>query len=277
MDIFVINLERSKDRLEKINEQMSKYGITYKRFNAIDGSKLSKEEIQRNTSILSRNLFINKSILGCAMSHIAIWKQFLNSNNELICVMEDDAIISPQFLKFIQKDVFDIYNDLDFDYLNLHCGGIYESLNNEIYINDYIINKPVFGTLATCYILSKNGCKKLLEYFNRVDYHIDVEISVMTLLKDFKYFSIINPTLVTSNFTDTTLNTDHKGILSQILVFLKMYKLLWILNTPVISINMNINFTVYKLLLIILLIILLKFKYYILSSIILIELILIFI
>ena len=72
-NIYVINLDRNKNRLKRIDENLKKYNLSYKRFSAIDGSKLDYKDIIDNTTSYCRHLLCNKSIIGCAMSHIKLW------------------------------------------------------------------------------------------------------------------------------------------------------------------------------------------------------------
>ena len=57
-NVYVINLERSKDRLKHIDGNLRKFGIKYERFNAIDGKKLSIPFIDTVTTTMCIKSFV---------------------------------------------------------------------------------------------------------------------------------------------------------------------------------------------------------------------------
>lgn len=117
---YVINLERSKSRWENILPNVQKFNFPVERIPAVDGYKLTEEEISRDVDIHSYNSFINfplrVGIVGCALSHIKAWQTFLESNHEFAIIFEDDVILSPE--KIIQivsnleknKEYWDVVN-----------------------------------------------------------------------------------------------------------------------------------------------------------------------
>ena len=100
MDIFVINLERSKDRREKFDAFNSKY-IKYSYYNAVDGKTLVIDKLE--PSIFkkgSKNYSIGA--IGCALSHLQLWEKCIELDKPII-IMEDDAIVSRDFNKHINN------------------------------------------------------------------------------------------------------------------------------------------------------------------------------
>ena len=83
---YVINLDRSKDRLSKFRSH-SFYPLNPTRFKAID-----KEEVKMNDEIFhlfQRNDYnYRRSIVACALSHLNIWK---TTKYGVTCIFEDDA------------------------------------------------------------------------------------------------------------------------------------------------------------------------------------------
>jgi len=81
---YFINLERSKNRLEKFNKEISFHpDIKFIRFNAIEG--------RQNDHNISPGSY------GCAMSHYGVLEDFLNSTASYAVIFEDDIIMTCDF------------------------------------------------------------------------------------------------------------------------------------------------------------------------------------
>jgi GR25 family glycosyltransferase involved in LPS biosynthesis len=74
--VVVINLDRRKDRLEKVNAQLEELGITYERFSAVDAKALDIDPIQ-----------------ACRQSHL----QVLEESEGKTLILEDDAYFMEDF------------------------------------------------------------------------------------------------------------------------------------------------------------------------------------
>ena len=103
MDIFarVINLDERLDRWQRLQPVLKRSRYTIERFPAV---KVSKEfALSKQLSPLSlrtrANLFRERKnhedvhglgAVGCYLSHVEVWKQFLHSGAQLCLVLEDD-------------------------------------------------------------------------------------------------------------------------------------------------------------------------------------------
>lgn len=93
--VYLLNLDRRPDRLDKVSQKLLKLNIKFKRFSAVDGNSL--EDI-----IGSRSLE-NKFALACLLSHIEIIKDAKLNNFKKILIIEDDVLISEKFNEHLQK------------------------------------------------------------------------------------------------------------------------------------------------------------------------------
>ena len=71
---YVINLDRSKERWQRINEHLQSMGIESERIRAVNGAALPDEEIARYcTPDLNQKQFfmsLKPAEIGCFMSHL---------------------------------------------------------------------------------------------------------------------------------------------------------------------------------------------------------------
>src|SRR5436305_1957071 len=102
-NVHVINLQRSKDRLEHIDKNLREFGITYKRYDAVDGKELSIKEIDSTTTKVCRYLLCSRPTIGCALSHIGLWKEISESNDKWHLVLEDDVEFTRETIDFFDK------------------------------------------------------------------------------------------------------------------------------------------------------------------------------
>ncbi len=96
LDIYVINLDRSKKRLADFHA-LNGHLTDVVRFSAIDGHELNIQSLVAN-GLVTANILETFSIstVGCAMSHVALWDTAIETNTPII-VCEDDAIFNHGF------------------------------------------------------------------------------------------------------------------------------------------------------------------------------------
>src|SRR3990172_1806085 len=130
-NIYVINLDKDKERLHKITENFKKYNLKFNRFPAVYGKNLSKNELEEGTTPLCRSILCNFGVVGCALSHKALWKKLVDDiYNDYYVILEDDATIDNKFVNIIPK-IEEKLVKYDIDLLQLYCYGIGCSFKTE--------------------------------------------------------------------------------------------------------------------------------------------------
>jgi GR25 family glycosyltransferase involved in LPS biosynthesis len=180
--VYVINLDRDHERL-RIFTGTNPHLTDFTRFSAVDGRQADRAALQ-SEGIISSDLTYNNGQLGCALSHIALWRGAV-AENRVITVVEDDAILARNFLP--ARD--EVVGRLPADWSIVLWGwnfdrsvwaeipeGVAKSVltfdqdalreNIEVFRGAEVTHAPVrlrhaFGTLA--YTVSPAGAKGLLE------------------------------------------------------------------------------------------------------------------
>ena len=93
VESYVISLNNPIRLLSKLK----KCGLNPKLIHGINGKIINKEVIDKHVSKLY-SLIGPKSAIGCALSHIAVWKTFLKSKEKFAIIFEDDIIFDDQDL-----------------------------------------------------------------------------------------------------------------------------------------------------------------------------------
>lgn len=276
MKIVVINMDKSTTRMESMKAQFERLNMQYSRFSAVNGRQLVRQQIDDNASLLCTKALCNRGMIGCAMSHLQVIRDFLNDDSsDFICVMEDDISISDEFPAFLD-DIPNIYEKLKFDEISLFCVGV--CAGNTIRVDDYIFSKPLFPLTTACYILSKKGAKRILGILgDKIHYHIDFQLAITSMMHDFDYYILSQPTLIriAEENSNSTMGSNSKSLVLCGLDALAFKRTVWALNVPIMSVNMDHTISIYCFVLITTLVIGICIKSRLLIAISLLELILI--
>lgn len=195
--IFVINLQRSTERMSLMKSELEKLGLEFERFNAVDGRALKQCVIDKYYSekLNKKKYFtpLNKGEIGCYISHLKVCQEVLDKSLDYAIVLEDDIAIKPEFAQ-IPQVINNISQDWDWIKLSSICrekkvrrrlpAGSYNSQKFE-----YVWwNKPPIGMQA--YAVSFKGAEKLLKkrppFFRPIDvdlqYPWETQIEIMGIM-----------------------------------------------------------------------------------------------
>lgn len=182
-EAFVINLDRRKDRMDKLythNPELKDRAI---RLSAFEG-----KHIQMSPAIARlfkpHDFFWKKPILGCALSHLQLWWQLLHEKPEInsYLIMEDDVKLQPGWEEKWSKAAAYIPEDADVVYL----GGILppnrqgfnmikEKVNDyfsRVGTNNFFGQTPPNRYFHWCnyaYRLTRKGAEKILQILEERD------------------------------------------------------------------------------------------------------------
>lgn len=106
MKIFVINLNKDKDRLNFIQDQALKFGFKFERIEGIYAADLSKKELKDSVDYFRYKLHLGKKPghgeIGCCLSHLKIYSKMIDENIRCACILEDDIFILENFNKQLE-------------------------------------------------------------------------------------------------------------------------------------------------------------------------------
>lgn len=171
LPIFVISMSGSLERRESITKQLNFMGLDFSFFDAINGYELPEElkpsvDNGQAQSIWGKQLTAGE--IGCALSHISLYKKIVSEKIPRCIILEDDAKLHINFKKIIEEIILKNTTDLVF----LHHGKakywpLYRKLSNEYRLVYY--RKPsknskraIFSTAA--YIITNNGANTLIHH-----------------------------------------------------------------------------------------------------------------
>jgi len=183
--IFIVNLDTDKDRLENVSKQFSSIGMSLR--------KLSnrREDDWRDAPASSKcRLYCDRSTIGSYYGHYKLWKTMIDENIQSALIVEDDVTLDDDFTTKFQKYFEYVPSDWDMVFLGctLMCkrnNTIYDQMtkltayrnsNDNYPINEYI-NKILSFAGLHAYIINLKMAKRLIEASNEIDDNIEIQIS----------------------------------------------------------------------------------------------------
>ena len=177
---YIVNLERRKDRKEAMKVLMEKEGIRdYEFYKAIDGRDLTMTD-ELNKLFAANNFNFRRGVIGCALSHIQLWKKLVqDAHNEYYVILEDDITVCDDFKTQLDSHKTSVFTNIpQYDVLFLGHHVIAKK-SNERFVCSSNKRQPmdrsacIGGTFG--YIVPKHGAKKMLDYIetNGIRYAID--------------------------------------------------------------------------------------------------------
>ena len=178
--IYIINLEKSKERRDFISNQFDNLPqkIDYQFFKAVYGKEEPNHPLfskyNEKKRFARKGHYMSLSQLGCFASHYLLWQKCIELNQGII-VLEDDAIIYsnfPDVLNFIESNE----NTFEFFWLSPPAPARRNQKGKVVYSSEKLQvarYKKGWGN-ATGYFINPNAARKLLDYCN--EWILDVDI-----------------------------------------------------------------------------------------------------
>jgi glycosyl transferase family 25 len=173
MDIFVVNLDKSTQRLAKMSKRLEQLDLPFTRVSAVYGASLTNDELNRHySSALNKRVYrrpLAAAEIGCYLSHRNIWQTIVDDNLSMALILEDDAELGAQLPAALSA----IENlGRPWDVIKLYEPQIKKPLARSIPLNqDFsLCQYKKIPSTSTGYMVSLAGASKLLgarEMFGR--------------------------------------------------------------------------------------------------------------
>lgn len=91
MKLFVINLDRQPERLRRMESLFEGLGLRFSRVSAVDGLRLSVEEMRRWQSARAGSRELRAGETACFLSHRECWRRIVGEALPSAAIFEDDV------------------------------------------------------------------------------------------------------------------------------------------------------------------------------------------
>ena len=219
-DVYLINLDRNKDRLDAFIDQYTNCDLRrkqVKRFAAIDGQKVENLEEKvtskayaeitevEKTGYRTKHYQLTRGGVGCYLSHMAVYELIRDGESHFGLIFEDDVIIDKYIFKRLNDVIINVPNDWDMLLLSCHC-IVCEKM-------DMYYDTGKFFWLH-CYLVRKTSVEKIMKYLksNKIGKQIDSELSDMIGLGILKVYCLKESLCKQGSVFQTTIQTPLKVV-----------------------------------------------------------------
>jgi len=177
---YLINLDKSEDRLTLSSQQLDQYNIPFERFAAIDGETLDiadYPEATGNKRYYHRQLNIKE--VACYLSHLEVLKKFLESSYSHALVLEDDFVWNGDPIPILDE----LVSHCDYDIVKLFrmkkrkAFKLHKKLQTNSGGTSYEMRKypsPAICNLGQVY--TRIGAEKIINRFSEIRRPFDVDL-----------------------------------------------------------------------------------------------------
>lgn len=178
LPIYVLNLDRDRDRLEMMAGQLDAMGLQWQRFPGLDARQDVEREVSEYVDAKDPIVHVPPGGRACTAGHFRFWKAFLQGDAPAAIILEDDSLLSPALADFVRSpgawvDQVDVLN-INRKPTRRPVKKILVS-TREIPLDDGFamarLMGPHFGTGG--YAITRKGAHKLIDGVQRTSTHVD--------------------------------------------------------------------------------------------------------
>ncbi len=183
---YVINLDRSPDRLAGITENLDNLGLSFERIKAVDSRTFPDADISKyydGKYSVDGGCYLRKAWVCITLSHVAALQEFLTTGNRFCVVLEDDANLlkeAPMIVDHLANQ--HLRRTIDFDIVELmgpNDSGRKDLLKPITEIGPFVIGKPYKTTpVAAAMLYSRTGAEKFVRNAFPIRTHWDNYVSL---------------------------------------------------------------------------------------------------
>lgn len=105
--VWVISLRRSTERRAYITNHLSQLGIPFEIIDAVDGRELSAAQLAESYCANGARQTIGREMtageIGCALSHLQLYRRMVADDIEIALILEDDAQIQTSLTTLLAR------------------------------------------------------------------------------------------------------------------------------------------------------------------------------
>lgn len=175
--VYIINLERSKERYENVSRSAADVGLHYHRVSAVDGQQidiLHTPEIDEKWFRHRHGKIILHGEAGCYLSHLRALSIIANGDASHAVIVEDDICFEDDFVNIMNKLVqIEGWDVIKFSNHRHRLFRRYMDVTDKVSIGRFL-HGPTGS--AAAYMVTKVGAKKLLDKLTPMNLPYDVAL-----------------------------------------------------------------------------------------------------
>ncbi len=235
LHVYLLNLDKSTDRLANIKPLVNGLEYSYTRISAVYGKELSQEyrdsvTVPDKYRILMHN-DIGAGTIGCYLSHINIWKEFLLSKHSYALIFEDDVEFEPKKLKKLIDLLLASSEEWDLVNIDVNRHGFSKPVKQLSQLFRLVKFRARVGN-TSCYLINRKAAMALLQKSLPISMPVD-----HYMMRPWE-FNIkirgVTPQIVHQSFGDSEIKKQEKPA-PQIAFWYKVTSLLYQITADIMT------------------------------------------
>ena len=211
---YVINLDRSTDRLKSVSSQCEDQNINLERIPAYDGNTLDLKELADDAACrYEMGRSIQPGEVGCFLSHRKALEEFLLSGEEFAVILEDDATMSKNFSTAISDICLFIKRNSHLNIFAINLGPSDYKYSTTLIRFDKVslLRAHRFPIRTTGIFWTKHGAETILKDKNKIKFPYDNYLR-MLLTREHMGLSVNPPLISAAGFeSDIDIRSNQSG------------------------------------------------------------------
>lgn len=177
ISVYIINLDRSKDRFKAVSLSAEKARLSYRRVSAVDGNDVDMStcsEIDEKRFRRRHGKYLLAGEAGCYLSHLKALSEVANADEPFAIIVEDDVAFDAEFVKIINMLThikgWDIIKFANHRHRVFHCDM---KITSDVSIGRFL-HGPLGSSAA--YMVTREGAKKLFTKLQPMSLPYDVAL-----------------------------------------------------------------------------------------------------
>lgn len=212
MKLYVINLDRSPDRLDRLEKIFRKLNLGLTRVAAIDGLHLDEKFI---ADVRRHQLWpdpLTRGEIACFLSHRAALEKVAAGDDDFAAIFEDDVTLSQEATDFLNNDDW-IPASADIVKIETHGKKAWLGEKRDLKNGFSVARLKSRHIMAAGYIVSKTAAKKLCAMMQNITFPFD-HFLFNPKCHVFEHFEMwqLDPAIVRQAGLESTLSVDRTQI-----------------------------------------------------------------
>ena len=166
--VYVINLKKRPDRLERIGARLDQLGVEWENIEAVDGQNCEKIKLDISTKNGEIG-FLSENTRACTASHHKAWNLLKSCKDNYGIILEDDVELSDEFRDLLFDNSWipkgaDLIKLEKFAPTKISKILVGKSLSQALSDTRHVHKMYSRHTGSAAYLLSVNGANKLLKW-----------------------------------------------------------------------------------------------------------------
>lgn len=217
---LLINMDRSKSRLDQCVSLLTQYNVDFHRIEGVDGRNLSPQQLNAALAPSFSGYYkvLSKGEIGCYLSHRKCWEYMVERQLDYAVILEDDFTL--------QEDINSLRRYIDAIDRPWDCIKLmeYQDKRKAVFslpcLDKQLIRYDKIPSCTCAYVLSLSGAKKMLVHSEKISRPIDIDFQYWwesdILIYGLKpYMVAVNPAQESTIDKDKQHENIRKSVIKQ--------------------------------------------------------------